>query len=194
MNFLAHAYLSFGNAALLTGNMIGDFVKGNQLNAYPKDVMKGIRLHRAIDSFTDQHEVTKSMARLFKDDYRHYCHVFPDIIYDHFLANDQQLFRETPLKTFSQNCYQQLESYYELFPEAFRQVYYYMHRHDWLSGYKSKTGTLRAFEGVVRRARYINDFRPAAMIFEKNYSELAEHYQLFFPDLIIFVKMYCKTE
>ena len=32
MNYLAHAYLSFGNEPVLIGNMISDFVKGNKNN------------------------------------------------------------------------------------------------------------------------------------------------------------------
>ena len=30
MNYLAHAYLSFGDPGILTGNMISDFVKGKR--------------------------------------------------------------------------------------------------------------------------------------------------------------------
>ena len=34
MNYLAHAYLSFGNEDILVGNMISDFVKGKKKYDY----------------------------------------------------------------------------------------------------------------------------------------------------------------
>lgn len=35
MNYLAHAYFSFGDPAILTGNMISDYVKGKKQFDYP---------------------------------------------------------------------------------------------------------------------------------------------------------------
>ena len=35
MNFLAHAFLSFNDPDILTGNMISDFVKGKQKFDFP---------------------------------------------------------------------------------------------------------------------------------------------------------------
>jgi acyl carrier protein phosphodiesterase len=68
MNYLAHAYLSFGHAQILLGNMIGDFVKGTeaQMDIYPKAVKQGLILHRKIDSFTDQHAAIRE-AKKFSD-------------------------------------------------------------------------------------------------------------------------------
>ena len=61
MNYLAHAYLSFRHPGLLTGNMISDFIKGKKQYDYPDHIQLGIRLHRAIDAFTDNHPATREM-------------------------------------------------------------------------------------------------------------------------------------
>jgi acyl carrier protein phosphodiesterase len=53
MNYLAHAYLSFGIPEITLGNLISDFVKGKKKNDYPAAIQRGIMLHRAIDTFTD---------------------------------------------------------------------------------------------------------------------------------------------
>jgi acyl carrier protein phosphodiesterase len=59
MNFLAHLYLSGKDkSGVLVGNFIADQVKGKQLASFPKNMQRGIRLHRKIDEFTDSHEVT----------------------------------------------------------------------------------------------------------------------------------------
>ena len=49
MNILAHLYLSGQNEDVIIGNFIGDFVKGKQIQKYPEEIVKGIRLHREID-------------------------------------------------------------------------------------------------------------------------------------------------
>ena|GEM_PF-29019 len=88
VNYLAHAYLSFGNAEIAVGNLISDFVKGKKKFDYPPVIQQGIALHRAIDSFTDSHPVTRQATAFFKADYGLYGGPLVDVIYDHFLAND----------------------------------------------------------------------------------------------------------
>jgi acyl carrier protein phosphodiesterase len=40
MNYLAHAYLSFNEPGILTGNMISDFVKGKRKYDYSEIIQK----------------------------------------------------------------------------------------------------------------------------------------------------------
>ena len=86
VNYLAHAYLSFGDAEVLTGNMISDFVKGKKKFNYPERILGGINLHRAIDEFTDDHPVNKAVAKIFRPAYGLYSGALLDVVYDHFLA------------------------------------------------------------------------------------------------------------
>ena len=92
MNYLAHAWLSFGQRDILVGNMISDFVKGKKRFDYSEPVQKGITLHRAIDTFTDEHEATKEAKKFFKPVVGLYAGAFMDIVYDHFLATDENEF------------------------------------------------------------------------------------------------------
>ena len=110
MNYLAHAYLSFNEAGIITGNMISDFVKGKKKFDYNESIQNGITLHRAIDEFTDSHRVTKQAKLFFKADYRLYSGAFVDVVYDHFLAIDENEFTEETLKVFSLRTYQLLQA------------------------------------------------------------------------------------
>ncbi len=101
MNYLAHAYLSFHNPDILAGNMISDFVKGKKQFDYPSIIQKGIRLHRDIDTFTDQHPSTKKGKEDFKPAVGSYSGAFMDVVYDHFLALDTDEFFENNLKKMS---------------------------------------------------------------------------------------------
>ena len=127
MNYLAHAYLSFNNPDILAGNMISDYIKGKKQFDYPLAVQKGIKLHRAIDNFTDTHAATQDLKLFFRPQYRLYSGAFADVVYDHFLANDKAEFNtETELKQFAANTYQMLEPHTELFPLPFKKMFPYM--------------------------------------------------------------------
>jgi acyl carrier protein phosphodiesterase len=93
MNYLAHAYLSFGHPGILTGNMISDFVKGKKKFDYPSEVQQGIALHRAIDQFTDTHEATREAKQVFRPAYRLYSGAFVDVVYDHYSPMMSQILR-----------------------------------------------------------------------------------------------------
>jgi len=86
MNYLAHLYLSGPSEEIKVGNFIGDYVKGNNYNRYSQKIQKGILMHRQIDSFMDNHPITRQSASIFKTRYKRYSSVVIDIIYDHFLA------------------------------------------------------------------------------------------------------------
>src|ERR1044072_1760539 len=107
MNYLGHAFLSFGDADILTGNLIGDHVKGKlALEKFPERIRQGILLHRKIDQFTDEHPATTRATLLFREHYRLYAGAVMDSLYAHFLANDPKQFSsESKLLEFSQKTY-----------------------------------------------------------------------------------------
>jgi Uncharacterized protein conserved in bacteria len=89
MNHLAHVLLAGDEEALQLGGMLGDFVHGRpDPQRWPERVIAGIRLHRAIDVYTDAHaEVLAAKARL-PPPYRRYAGIALDMWFDHCLARD----------------------------------------------------------------------------------------------------------
>ncbi len=184
MNYLAHAYLSFGIPDIAVGNLISDFIKGKKKLDYPETIQQGIMLHRAIDSFTDTHPVTQEAKVFFRADYGLYAGALTDIIYDHFLATDPAVFPDpASLDIFAQNTYQQIGSRQSLFPERFARFFPYMRSQNWLYNYQFREGILSSFHGLVRRAAYMPDPAPAFRTFEAHYEGLKTCYQRFFPAL-----------
>jgi acyl carrier protein phosphodiesterase len=186
MNYLAHAFLSFDDPELLVGNMISDFVKGKKKFDYPPGIQEGIALHRAIDTFTDEHPATKRAKEVFRPRYRLYAAAFVDVVYDHFLAADPTCFTEESLSAFAEHTYETLHSYSRFFPERFAAMFPYMWKQNWLFHYRSKWGTEKSFGGVVRRAAYLNDSTDANLLFESHYDELKACYENFFPELYVY--------
>ena len=191
MNYLAHAYLSFEITDITVGNMISDFVKGKQKLDYPIAIQHGITLHRAIDSFTDTHAITREAKSFFKEVYGLYAGPLVDVVYDHFLANDPLRFPETgnedpavsSLKVFTQKTYEELSTRQALLPERFGRFFHYMRAQDWLFNYRYKQGIFNAFAGLARRAAYMGSSDQAGLLFEKYYSGLEACYTDFFPAL-----------
>lgn len=182
MNYLAHAYLSFDQPEILLGNMISDFVKGKKKYEYPAMVQKGIMLHRAIDEFTDFHPVTAHAKQFFRPVYRLYSAVFTDVMYDHFLARDPSCFKDVDaLAEFSENTYQVLSGYQHLYPVNFARMFPYMKSQNWLYNYQYRQGIRNSFEGLARRAKFIDESASAFSIFETHYVELKQCYEEFFP-------------
>ena len=181
MNYLAHAYLSFGDPDILTGNMISDFVKGKKKFDYPDRIQMGIALHRKIDEYTDTHPATRQAKEFLKDAAGLYAGPFVDIIYDHFLALDGYEFEEGSLAVFAQHTYEQLEIYEKWLPEKIRQFFFYMRTQDWLYHYRSTAGIHRSFQGLCRRAKYIDDAEPVFEAFMTHYEALKMAYDFFFP-------------
>ena len=182
MNYLAHAYLSFGNSNVLVGNMISDYIKGKKQYDYPKAILAGIQLHRAIDAFTDTHEATQNIKTIFKKNYRLYAGAFADVVYDYFLANDKNEFiNEQALQNFSTATYSLLENEQQHFPEQFLKMYPYMQAQDWLYNYRTNEGMQKSFGGLARRAKYITETDTAYNLFLENKTIIQVQYEIFFP-------------
>ena len=184
MNYLAHVVLSFDQPEILTGNMISDFVKGKKKFDYSPVVQKGIHLHRLIDTFTDFSPITKIAKEFFRPEYRLYSGAFVDVVYDHFLANDDAQFEQYGgLRNYVAKIYQVLEENKKDFPEPFLKMLPYMKTQDWLYNYKSREGIKKGLGGVAYRAAYLNESDKAFQIFNDHYQELEECYRIFFPKL-----------
>jgi acyl carrier protein phosphodiesterase len=188
MNYLAHAYLSFDHPGILTGNMISDFIKGKKKFDYPIEVQQGIQLHRSIDNYTDTHPATREAKEVFRPVYRLYSGAFVDVVYDHFLANDETEFTEATLFHFSKQVYAHLDRQAGWMPEPFARMYTYMKQQNWLYNYRTRWGTEKSMSGLTRRAAYISDSGPAFNLFEKNYQLLEDCYRQFWAAVKPFAK------
>lgn len=188
MNFLGHAFLSFNHPQVMVGNMISDFVKGKSQFSYPKQIHEGIKLHRYIDTFTDQHIATKEARKVFAPVYRLYSGAITDIVYDHFLANDKNIFQNKHLDIFSKEVYQNLEQHHMHLPPKFLLMLPYMRHQNWLFNYSTKEGIERSLYGMVRRSAYLTDHKTAFELFNGQYNTLHDCYNNFIEDVKRFAK------
>ncbi|MGH2643567.1 MAG: ACP phosphodiesterase, partial [Chitinophagaceae bacterium] len=119
-----------------------------------------------------------------------YSGVFTDIIYDHFLALDKQYFNPESLAKFAQNTYHTLKLYEPVFPEDFKNTFFYMEKYDWLSGYQNVKNIDRSFQGIYHRAKFLPESEEAFHAFKLHYQELKHYYNIFMPEMIAFALDY----
>lgn len=151
MNFLGHLYLSGDEPLVIVGNFMADKVKGRDLSRFGPDLEKGIRLHRSIDSYTDEHPTQRTGRARLRTHAGRYSGVVMDLFYDHLLATDPSRWRSEPLPVFAQRMYTLLQIHQELMPAQVRDMLGYMVQGDWLSSYATIEGIGRALAGMARR-------------------------------------------
>lgn len=168
--------------------MISDFVKGRTQYHFPEGIQKGIRLHRLIDDYTDQHAATHSAKLVFRPHYRLYSAPIVDVVYDHFLAADRTLHSEEELKTLASETYAVLDANAHLLPPRFAAMLPYMKQDNWLYGYQTPDGIRRSLQGLMRRASMADDGAMAFQLLQTHRSQLEAHYLLLLPDVKQFAK------
>lgn len=188
MNFLAHLYLSGDNDDLLLGNFVADMVKGRQIESFHSGVIKGIRLHRKIDSFTDSHPVVELSKMRLRNKYRLYSGVVVDMFYDHYLARNWQMYSCVPLVAFVDRGYALLLDNFSILPPRARNVLPQMISGNWLVNYASLESLQQHFEGMARRTPFNSGMEHAVEDLKKYYSEFETEFHTFFPELIGYVE------
>ena len=187
MNFLAHSYLSFSEEQLV-GNMIADFVKNRDVARLPESIQKGIKLHRAIDTFTDAHLLIHEAKAPFRPLVRLYSGAFVDVAFDYFLANDTAENSQREWQEHSQRVYAVLRRYEEFLPEVFKKVLDKMQQDDWLYNYRNEWGIEYSFRNVVNKAQFLDKTINVFPAFLANKDFLREKYEIFFPEIKSFVQ------
>jgi acyl carrier protein phosphodiesterase len=188
MNHLAHALLAGDDDALRLGGMLGDFVRGTPDAAWPREVVAGIRLHRAIDVYTDAHpEVLAAKARLAPP-YRRYAGILLDMWFDHCLARDFARWSAVPLASFSTDLRGLLHDREAQLPPALQRFLAYMQSHDLPAAYARPQVLGRALAGVGQRLQRANPLADALPVLQAQASALDGHFEAFFPELQAFAR------
>ena len=184
MNFLAHAYLSFGDPELLTGNLMADTVKGTEPRNFTAGIARGIELHRAIDAYTDHHALVRSTRKIFYPTISHYALVISDVIYDHFLGINWHRYSNETLLDFSIRSYAAVDRYIQYAPEKFTRIFPYMKEDNWFVMYATLPGIHATIERLSYRSKAFTQAKETIALLTTHYHELENHFLEFFPQLV----------
>ena len=187
MNYLAHFYLSDYNENLIIGNYIADDVKGKAYLNYPKEIQKGILLHRQIDDFTDSHEIVLNSKNLIRHHQKKYTPVVMDVFYDYFLAKNWKHHSQDELKAYTAFVYKTLFKNLTHIPLKSRIRLSFMAKSNWLYNYRDIDGINKALTGLSKRTNYENNMSQAHIILKEEEEKLSVDFNRFFPELKNFV-------
>jgi len=185
VNYLAHLHLGGDTPADMLGSLFGDFVKGPLRGNYSAEIEAAIRLHRKIDSFTDQHPVTLYAKRRFPEARRRYAGILLDIFFDHCLALHWQRFSKEPLTDFTQRVYGVLQTSPAL-PERLAYIAPLMAAQDWLGSYSDFDVLGQVITGMQRRLSRPEGLQGSMAELEMLYVALEQDFLLFYPELVHF--------
>lgn len=187
MNFLAHIYLSGDNELVKIGNFMADGIHGKP-DGLPADVQKGVKLHRAIDTFTDAHPIFRQGTKRLHANYHHYAGVVMDIFYDHFLAKNWSRYSDVPLKDFAAAFYKSLEDNYDILTERTKGMMPHMIKYDWLGSYATIEGIGRILTQMDHRTGNKSGMRESVNELTEFYDEFDAEFEAFFTEIQAFVK------
>ncbi|MEM1322205.1 MAG: acyl carrier protein phosphodiesterase [Bacteroidota bacterium] len=188
MNFLAHLFLSGENEDLMIGNFIADFIRNKEVADYTPAVQKGIQLHRSIDSYTDQHPIVRQGTRRLQAHHHKYSPVVIDVLYDYLLAMNWSLYSDQSLKDFTQGIYAILNQRMDEMPFRLKKRLPNMIEHNWLMGYGTEAGLRLTFSKMDQRTAFPSNFSAAFDHLQQDYGAFEEEFNLFFPEVIVYVK------
>lgn len=191
MNYLAHLLLADDNDASRVGNLLGDFTRGpiSELEKqFPSEVVRGIRMHRAVDRYTDDHPLFKQAKQLLAPERRRFAGIIVDVFFDHFLCLHWQNFSTTSLKDFIADAYHALETHPEWHAGRLKEAFPYMKNEDWLARYMSVEGIGATLRRISKRSPRLGAIANGAEDLEKNYEAFDQIFSNFMPELIQFVR------
>lgn len=186
MNHLAHLFLAGDSAESLIGNLAGDFVKGPLGERFPAAIAEGIRQHRRIDAFTDEHPAVSAFRRVLIPEHGHYSRVIADMFFDHFLACRFHEFGGEELETFLARTFATIDPHTHLLPGRLHAIYPHIRDEEWLQSYREIEG----IHGALRNISYRFSRRPkletATRHLVDSRRELERRFEEFFPDVVAF--------
>lgn len=188
MNYLFHLYLSGDDPEILTGNFMGDFVKGRLTDAYPERLRRGIELHRRIDSFAQNHASFTASRKRLGAEFGLYRGIMVDIFYDHFLAVGWRLWSGQPLPDYLARARACVEEHRDQLPERLKGLVPVIFE-EMIPSYLSTEGVADALRRFSRRVPRANPLASGGMELTRHYRFLQEDFDAFIPEIRRFAEV-----
>ncbi|MEM9478033.1 MAG: ACP phosphodiesterase [Verrucomicrobiota bacterium] len=193
MNFLAHLHLGPHTPEGMLGSLLGDFVRGRlddpELTAkFTPAILESIRLHRAIDAFTDDNEHWKRSKYRLPEPLRRYAGIIVDVFYDHLLSVHYQQFANELLDDFIGVCHENLLSARPLADPRWHPFLEAMIGEKWLSGYAHLEGIGLTLDRISRRSPRVTPIAGTVAELEKNFGGYEKDFLTFYPEALAFAR------
>jgi acyl carrier protein phosphodiesterase len=183
LNFLSHFHLAWPDEGLVAGGLEGDYYKGPLRGDLQADLERGVRLHRAIDAYTDSHPTLLELKRKLPPHLRRYAGILIDLSFDHFLCIHWSRFSELPQRDFNAAVYQTLLAWESELSSGSRNMLSRLIEYDILDLYNEWHTVTATAERIGDRFRRENPFRGIDQTLTPCRDDLEQAFLQFYPDL-----------
>jgi len=185
VNHLAHFLLAAPEPALIAGALMGDFQKGPLPGRLPQSLAAGVKLHRLIDSFTDQHLITQQ-ARVRFGPQRRLAGIVLDVYFDRYLSRHWSRFCEHSLAHFNRQILAVLDDHRaHLVPPA-EQLERRFRQHSILCRYHEESMIEAILTRIGERLQLAPQMQAAMALARHQQTDIEADFLVFFPELITF--------
>ena len=194
MNFLAHCLIGSraagaqpgapSDSALLAGGFLGDFVKGRVPAEMPFDLALGVRLHRRVDAYSNQHPDIRISSDRFPAELRRLAPIMVDILCDHLLSRSWSEYHDQAITQFTDAIYQEVAVHAEWLPDTGLQFLDYARERDLLARYGDWSVTEGAMRSITRRLQRPELNPILAEAVPPLLEELEADFHRYFPDIL----------
>ena len=163
MNFLAHCLIGSRAAgdqpgapsaeALLAGGFLGDFVKGRVPVEMPFDLALGVRLHRRVDAYSNQHPDIRASCDRFPAELRRLAPILVDILCDHLLSRTWSEYHDQEIAQFTESNYAQVAEHADWLPDTGLEFLDYAREKDLFARYGDWSVAEGAMRSITRRLK-----------------------------------------
>lgn len=191
MNYVAHLFLAKPKQDYQIGALLADFCVGTIEALEQKfgvQVANGIKHHRFIDRFTDEHPSVIHSVDVLKPALGMYSSIAVDVVYDHFLLNHWKRFCKLSKESFFASIYVSLSKIEENFPPRYKQAVTRMLERRWLRTYEELENVAYALSRINERFSRQTPLKDALSPLKQNYASLEHDFLTFFPTVVDFAK------
>jgi acyl carrier protein phosphodiesterase len=187
MNHLAHLALAGDETPLLLGAILGDHVKGRLKGDFSAAIERGIRLHRAIDAYTDQHPRVSACLSRMSPRFRRYGGIMIDVQFDYFLANSFERYHDQSLASFSLEALGKIAAHSEELPAPASQQVQRMHQRNSLAHHGTEAYLENSLIHLSTRLKHANPLAEAYAECRRLEQQVRRDFENFYPDLVSYV-------
>ena len=178
----------------MLGNFCGDFVKGT-LDHWPNAFAQGVRLHRQIDRFTDDHPLVMELKQQCPPVVRRFSGIALDIYFDHLLLTHWPVFTEQTAAAVLADFYQQLACFSLPISPRFQLTRANLLEHQWLIDMHEAQSCLKSLQSIENRlSRQIRFAQAAFAWLMAEQHSINQAFLHFYPLLIRYIKNQCQQQ
>ncbi len=183
MDHLAHFLLAAPDPESMVGSFIADDIRGAVDASLPGGVIRGVGLHRFVDSYTDSSPFAAATRKHFAPQFGHYASILADVAYDAILSAEFEQYSTKSLEEFSSEIYTLLIRQNRHLPETMKSRVPRMVEDRWLTLASSSDGMRRKLNYISRRLSRHPQLGEAVEIFERERETISKEFAIFFPRL-----------